>query len=51
MNIKQKIATAFGIGTMMVSVVAPASFAATNTVTVTGNGAVSSTKAVVKNIS
>ncbi len=51
MNIKQKIASAVAFGTMMVSVVAPASFAATNTVTVTGNGAFSYTKAVVKNIS
>ncbi len=51
MNIKQKIASAVAIGTMMVSVVAPASFAATNTVTVTGNGSFSYTKAVVKNVS
>jgi hypothetical protein len=50
MNIKQKITSAIAIGTMMAAVVAPASFAAT-TVTATGNGALSTNKVGVVNLS
>ena len=48
MNIKQKITSAAIIGSMMASVVAPASFAAT-TVRVRNNGALSTNKVYVKN--
>lgn len=50
MNIKQKLTSAVVLGSMVAAVVAPASFAATNTVTVTGNGAFSITKAKVVNM-
>lgn len=49
MNIKQKVTSAIVLGTMVTAIVAPSTFAATNTVKVTGGGAFSSSKAIVKN--
>lgn len=49
MNIKQKVTGAIVTGAMMAAVVAPTSFAATNTVSITGGGAFSASKAKVVN--
>lgn len=51
MNIKQKLTSAIVLGSMVAAVVAPASFAATNTVAISGTGAFSYNKIKVVNLS
>ena len=49
MNIKLKLMTAAAVGTTLVALIAPATFASTNGVTIMGGGAFSHQKAVVIN--